>query len=68
MHIEPEIVGVPESTIKTRFHRAGDALRGLAQLSVRRVRAKGYWQPMAEECQCGTHRQDTKTKTKEIPC
>ncbi len=45
MHIEPEIVGVPESTIKTRIDRARSALRGLAQLSVRKVRAEGYWQP-----------------------
>ncbi len=28
MHIEPEIVGVPESRIKTRIHRARKTLHG----------------------------------------
>ncbi len=45
MHIELEIVGVPESRIKTPIHRAGTAR--LTQFPVREVRAEGDWQPMA---------------------
>ncbi len=45
MHIEPKIVGVPESRIKTRIHRAETAR--LTQFPVREVRAEGDWQPMA---------------------